>query len=215
VKAKIVVLVSGNGTNLQALIDARQAGVFDAEFVLVVSSRAQAHALERARRAGIPTAVLPRKSYPDDKSYSEALLSLLEPYEPDLILLAGFMSVLSDAFVHRYRGRIMNTHPSLIPAFCGRGFYGDRVHRAALDYGVKVSGASIIFVEPGVDTGPIILQEAVPVLDDDDVESLSQRVLAVEHRLYVRAVALYLAGRLQLRGRRVIITPSEGGNKDD
>jgi phosphoribosylglycinamide formyltransferase-1 len=107
----------------------------------------------------------------------------------------------------------MNTHPSLIPAFCGSGFYGDKVHQAVLDYGAKVSGASIIFVEPGVDTGPIILQEAVPVYDTDDVNSLAQRVLKVEHRLYVRAVEYFLAGRLELRGHRVYITPVEGGEK--
>ena len=123
------------------------------------------------------------------------------------------MSVLSDAFVSHYTGRIMNTHPALIPAFCGPGFYGDRVHQAVLDYGAKVSGASIIFVEPGVDTGPIILQEAVPVYDTDDVDSLAQRVLEVEHRLYVRAVEYFLAGRLEVRGRRVYITPVEGGEK--
>lgn len=210
-KAKLAVLVSGNGTNLQAMINAIQFGLLQAEIAVVVSTRPHAYALERAAQVGIPTVVVARKSYPDNEAYSEALLEVLEPYAPDLILLAGFMSVLSDAFVSHYTGRIMNTHPALIPAFCGSGFYGDRVHQAVLDYGAKVSGASIIFVEPGVDTGPIILQEAVPVYDTDNVESLAQRVLEVEHRLYVRAVEYFLAGRLEVRGRRVYITPVEGG----
>ncbi|HBK85849.1 MAG TPA: phosphoribosylglycinamide formyltransferase [Firmicutes bacterium] len=211
VKAKLAVLVSGNGTNLQAMINAIQFGLLQAEIAVVVSTRPHAYALERAAQVGIPTVVVARKSYPNNEAYSEALLEVLEPYAPDLILLAGFMSVLSDAFVSHYTGRIMNTHPALIPAFCGPGFYGDRVHQAVLDYGAKVSGASIIFVEPGVDTGPIILQEAVPVYDTDDVDSLAQRVLEVEHRLYVRAVEYFLAGRLEVRGRRVYITPVEGG----
>ncbi len=210
-KAKLAVLVSGNGTNLQAMINAIQFGLLQAEIAVVVSTRPHAYALERAAQVGIPTVVVARKSYPNNEAYSEALLEVLEPYAPDLILLAGFMSVLSDAFVSHYTGRIMNTHPALIPAFCGPGFYGDRVHQAVLDYGAKVSGASIIFVEPGVDTGPIILQEAVPVYDTDDVDSLAQRVLEVEHRLYVRAVEYFLAGRLEVRGRRVYITPVEGG----
>ena len=210
-KAKLAVLVSGNGTNLQAMINAIQFGLLQAEIAVVVSTRPHAYALERAAQVGIPTVVVARKSYPNNEAYSEALLEVLEPYAPDLILLAGFMSVLSDAFVSHYTGRIMNTHPALIPAFCGSGFYGDRVHQAVLDYGAKVSGASIIFVEPGVDTGPIILQEAVPVYDTDDVDSLAQRVLEVEHRLYVRAVEYFLAGRLEVRGRRVYITPVEGG----
>ncbi len=212
-KAKLAVLVSGNGTNLQAMINAIQFGLLQADIAVVVSTRPHAYALERASQAGIPTVVVARKSYPDNEAYSEALLEVLAPYAPDLILLAGFMSVLSDVFVAHYAGRIMNTHPSLIPAFCGSGFYGDKVHQAVLDYGAKVSGASIIFVEPGVDTGPIILQEAVPVYDTDDVNSLAQRVLKVEHRLYVRAVEYFLAGRLELRGHRVYITPVEGGEK--
>ncbi len=213
VQAKLAVLVSGNGSNLQAMIDAIAFGLLPAEIAIVISSRSDAYALERAARAGIPTAVVPRKAYADNEAYSEALLEVLAPYQPDLLLLAGFMSVLSDRFVNHYAGRIMNTHPALIPAFCGPGFYGARVHQAVLDYGAKVSGASIIFVETGVDTGPIILQEAVPVYDTDTADSLAERVLAVEHRLYVKAVRYYLAGRLHIRGRRVYITPGEGGEK--
>lgn len=212
-KAKLAVLVSGNGSNLQAMIDAIGFGLLPAEIAVVISSRSDAYALERAALAGIPTAVVPRKAYVDNETYGEALLEALAPYQPDLLLLAGFMSVLSDRFVNHYSGRIMNTHPSLIPAFCGPGFYGSRVHQAVLDYGAKVSGASIIFVEAGVDTGPIILQEAVPVYDTDTVDSLAERVLAVEHRLYVNAVRYYLTGRLRIQGRRVHIVPDKGGEQ--
>lgn len=210
-KAKLAVLVSGNGSNLQAMIDAIGFGLLPAQIAVVISSRSDAYALERAAQAGIPTVVVPRKAYVDNETYGEALLEVLAPYQPDLILLAGFMSVLNDRFVNHYSGCIMNTHPSLIPAFCGSGFYGARVHQAVLDYGAKVSGASIIFVEAGVDTGPIILQEAVPVYDTDTVDSLAERVLAVEHRLYVNAVRYYLTGRLRIQGRRVCIAPDEGG----
>lgn len=209
--AKLAVLVSGSGTNLQAMIDAIAFGLLPADIAVVVSSRADAFALQRAARAGIPTVVVPRRDYRDNEAYSQALLEVLAPHQPDLVLLAGFLSVLSEGFVRHYQGRIMNTHPSLIPAFCGPGFYGQRVHQAVLDYGAKVSGATIIFVEAGVDSGPIILQEAVPVYDDDTVDTLAERVLAVEHRLYVKAVQYYLAGRLQIRGRRVYITDGEGG----
>ncbi len=212
--AKLAVLVSGSGTNLQAMIDAIACNLLPAEIAIVISSRADAFALERAAKAGIPTLVVPRRAYRDNEAYSLALLEALEPYQPDLILLAGFLSVLSADFVRRYEGRIMNTHPSLIPAFCGPGFYGQRVHQAVLDYGAKVSGASIIFVEAGVDNGPIILQEAVPVYDDDTVNTLAERVLAVEHRLYVQAVRYYLTGRLQRKGRRVCITSADGGEEE-
>jgi len=196
------------------MIDAIACNLLPAEIAIVISSRADAFALERAAKAGIPTLVVPRRAYRDNEAYSLALLEALEPYQPDLILLAGFLSVLSADFVRRYEGRIMNTHPSLIPAFCGPGFYGQRVHQAVLDYGAKVSGASIIFVEAGVDNGPIILQEAVPVYDDDTVNTLAERVLAVEHRLYVQAVRYYLTGRLQRKGRRVCITSADGGEEE-
>lgn len=206
---RLAVFVSGNGTNLQAIIDACERGQLPAEVVVVVSSRRQAYALERAKQHGIPTCVISRKTYGDDlTAYSQALLDAVQPYQPDLILLAGFMSIFTDPFISAYAGRIINTHPSLIPAFHGKGFYGHHVHQAVLDYGAKVSGASIIFVEAGVDTGPIILQEAVPVLDDDSVETLAARVLTVEHRLFVQAVGLFAAGRLKLEGRKVRVLPA-------
>lgn len=209
-KTRLAVLVSGNGSNLQAMIDACELGYLPAEIVVVVSSRPQAGALERARTHGIPTQVVSRKLYGDDlPAYSQAMLDAVSPYQPDLVLLAGFMSILTAPFVSTFAGRMMNTHPALIPAFYGKGAYGHHVHQAVLDYGVKVSGASIIFVEEGVDTGPIILQEAVPVQDDDTVDTLSARVLAVEHHLYVEAVKLFAEGRLQLTGRKVRTLPSK------
>lgn len=214
-KAKLAVLVSGNGSNLQAMIDGIQFDLLQAEIAVVISSRADAYALQRASAVGIPTVVVSRQAYANNADYSAALLTALAPYQPDLVLLAGFMSVLDSSFVRQYAGRIMNTHPSLIPAFCGPGFYGARVHQAVLDYGAKVSGASIIFVEAGVDTGPIILQEAVHVADDDDVESLSKRVLAVEHALYVRAVQYFVTGRLQIKGRRVTIASAKEESDND
>lgn len=208
--SKLAVLVSGGGTNLQAIIDACESGYLPAEVAVVVSSRQNAFALERAKQHGIPTAVVSRRSFADDLAgYSQALLSAVQPHQPDLILLAGFMSVLAEPFLKVFAGRIMNTHPALIPAFAGPGFYGHHVHEAVLAYGVKLSGATIIFVENGVDAGPIILQEAVPVLDDDTVETLAARVLPVEHRLYVEAVKLFAEDRLSLDGRRVRILPAK------
>lgn len=209
-KTRLAILVSGNGSNLQAMIDACESGYLPAEIVIVVSSRRQAGALERASRHGIPTLVIPRKPYGDDLlAYSQAMLDAVSPHQPDLVLLAGFMSILADPFISTFAGRMMNTHPALIPAFYGKGAYGHHVHQAVLDYGVKVSGASIIFVEEGVDTGPIILQGAVPVEDNDTVDTLSARVLAVEHRLFVEAVKLFAEGRLQLVGRKVRTLPSK------
>lgn len=206
---RLAVLVSGNGTNLQAIIDACHSGYIPAEIAVVVSSRPQAFALQRAEQHGIPHRVVSRKTYADDlHAYSQAMLDTVQPFQPDLILLAGFMSILTEPFVTVFAGRMMNTHPALIPAFHGKGFYGQHVHQAVLDYGAKVSGASIIFVEAGVDTGPIILQQAVPVLDDDSAETLAARVLPVEHRLYVEAIKLFAEGRLQQVGRRVRVLPA-------
>lgn len=208
--ARLAVLVSGGGTNLQAVIDACESGYLPAEVAVVVSSRQNAFALERAKQHSIPTQVVSRRAFGDDlTAYSQALLAAVQPHHPDLVLLAGFMSVLAEPFISAFSGRMMNTHPALIPAFAGPGFYGQHVHRAVLDYGAKVSGATIILVEAGVDSGPIVLQEAVPVLDDDTVESLAARVLPVEHRLYVEAAKLFVEGRLERIGRKVRVRPAE------
>ena len=204
---KIAVLVSGGGTNLQALIDARQAGkIPGGEIALVVSSSAKAFALERARRAGIPTAVLPRRRFAAQEEYDGALLALLEKNGVGLVVLAGFLTFIGPRVVERYRTRIINVHPSLIPSFCGPGFYGLRVHEAALRRGVKVTGATVHFVNEVCDGGPIILQKAVEVLPGDTPRDLQRRVMEqAEWKLLPRAVALFCQNRLSVENERVII----------
>ena len=175
--ARAAVLVSGGGTNLQALIDASVRGeIPSARIELVISNNPDAYALERARRAGIPTAVCLRKGRSREAFESE-LSALLKKAEIDLIVLAGFMAILSENFVRRYPERILNVHPSLIPSFCGEGFYGLRVHQAALDYGVKVTGATVHFVNEIPDGGRIIFQKAVEIQDGDTPETLQRRVM--------------------------------------
>ncbi len=176
-KAKIAVLVSGGGTNLQALIDARQSGIIkNGEIKLVISNNKDAYALERAKNAGIKTAVVIKKPNMQ-KSFEDEIVNLLEENKIDIIVLAGFMCILSESFTSRYPERIINVHPSLIPSFCGKGFYGLRVHEAALDYGVKVTGATVHFVNEVPDGGKIIMQKAVPVKAGDTPELLQRRVM--------------------------------------
>ncbi|MDE7390532.1 MAG: phosphoribosylglycinamide formyltransferase [Lachnospiraceae bacterium] len=177
-KIKIAVLVSGGGTNLQALIDKQQSGIIrSGEIVLVVSNNADAFALERAKKANIPTAVVSRKDSASQEEFEKNLIEILEKSEIELIVLAGFMCILSENFTSKYQKRIINVHPSLIPSFCGKGFYGLRVHRAALDYGVKVTGATVHFVNEVPDGGEIILQKAVDVEPNDTPETLQRRVM--------------------------------------
>lgn len=177
-KARIAVLVSGGGTNLQALIDAENSGVIKSgRICLVVSNKADAYALERAKRAGIPAVTLLRKDCGSQEGFEAALIRLLEEEKIDLIILAGFMCILSGSFTRRYENKIINVHPSLIPSFCGKGFYGLRVHEAALAYGVKVTGATVHFVNEIPDGGRIILQKAVSVQPGDSPETLQRRVM--------------------------------------
>ena len=177
-KARIAVLVSGGGTNLQALIDAQKSGIINSgEICLVVSNNSKAYALERAKLAGIPSACVTKKEYGDQEGFEKALLDILREHDIELIVLAGFMSILSADFVSHYRNRIINIHPSLIPSFCGKGFYGLRVHEAALDYGVKVTGATVHFVNEVPDGGRIIMQKAVGILPGDTPETLQKRVM--------------------------------------
>ena len=176
VKARIAVLVSGGGTNLQALIDAERAGIIaSGEIALVLSNNPNAYALERARAAGIETVVVSRKDFPE--SFEEQIISELDGRGIELIVLAGFMSILSERFTSHYPERIINVHPSLIPSFCGKGFYGLRVHEAALEYGVRVSGATVHFVNEIPDGGRIIMQRAVEVKDGDTPETLQRRIM--------------------------------------
>ena len=176
--ARIAVLVSGGGTNLQALIDAQNAGIIHSgSNELVIANRADAYALERAKKAGIDTAVVLKKELGSAEAFEERIHELLAEYAIDVIVLAGFMSILSESFTSRYPRRILNVHPSLIPSFCGKGFYGLKVHEAALEYGVKVTGATVQFVNEVPDGGEIILQKAVEILPGDTPEVLQKRVM--------------------------------------
>ena len=177
-KAKIAVLVSGGGTNLQALIDAQESGIINnGEIVLVISNVAGAYALERAKNAGIDGFTVSKKQLSSQEAFEEAIINKLNEYSVDLIVLAGFLSILSESFTSKYKNRIINVHPSLIPSFCGKGFYGLKVHEAALDYGVKVTGATVHFVNEIPDGGEIIMQKAVDILDSDTPETLQKRVM--------------------------------------
>lgn len=190
-KAKIAVLVSGGGTNLQALIDAQSSGIIKSgEIVLVVSSNPSAYALERAAKAGIKSAVVSKKQLGGSQAdFEKGIITLLDDNGIDLIVLAGFMSILSESFTSRYPKKIINVHPSLIPSFCGSGFYGLKVHEAALSYGVKVTGATVHFVNEIPDGGEIIMQKAVNIRKDDTAETLQRRVMEqAEWKILPRAV---------------------------
>ena len=197
---KIAVLVSGGGTNLQALIDAERRGeIINGEISLVISSKSNAFALERAKNAGISCEVLIRKQHSTMEEYDRALIDLLQKHQIDLIVLAGFMTIISDRVIDAYRNKIINVHPSLIPAFCGEGFYGLRVHEAALQRGVKLTGATIHFVNEVCDGGPIILQKAVTVSPDDTAQTLQKRVMEeAEWKLLPQAVSLFCQGKLEI-----------------
>ncbi len=204
---KIAVMVSGGGTNLQALIDAETRGeIRNGEISAVISSSPDAYALERAKCAFIPSYVLRRRDFGSAEAYGEALAEMLEQLGIGLVVLAGFMTVLSPAFCRRFEGRIINIHPSLIPSFCGPGFYGLHVHEAALAKGVKVTGATVHFVSEVVDGGAIILQKAVAVQPGDTPGTLQRRVMEeAEWQLLPRAVSLFCEGRLQTQGNLVNI----------
>ncbi len=175
---RVLVLVSGGGTNLQAIIDGVKNGtVKNTEIVGVISNNPGVYALERAKNAGIPAEVVSPKAYPDRAAFHQAFLETVQGYRPDLIVLAGFLVVIPPEFIRAYEGKIINIHPSLIPSFCGTGYYGLKVHEAALARGVKVSGATVHFVDDGTDTGPIILQKAVDVLPGDTPEVLQKRIM--------------------------------------
>jgi len=204
-RPRIAVLLSGAGTGLENLLEQIDAGAVPGEVVVVVASKVNAFGLERARRRGIPARAVPRKEHADAREFNDAIHAALAPHDPDLVLLLGFLSPFETR--GRYDARALNVHPSLIPAFCGRGFYGHRVHEAVLAAGVRVSGATVHFVDAEYDHGPIVLQEPVAVRGDDTPETLAARVQEVERRLVPEAVRLFAAGRLALAGRRVTILP--------
>lgn len=203
----IVVLVSGGGTNLQALIDAEKNGeIKGGKITCVISSKADAYALERAKQNGIKTRVLVRKDYPDVHEYSRAVLSALDEERADLVVYAGFMTILDESVCRAYPNKMINVHPALIPSFCGKGFYGLHVHEAVLEKGVKVTGATVHFVTEVCDGGPIILQGTVPVENGDTPEILQKRVMEnVEWKLLPKAVSLFCEDRIKVEDGRAYV----------
>jgi phosphoribosylglycinamide formyltransferase-1 len=205
---RIAILVSGHGrgSNMAAIIDACQRGEIDGQVVLVIGTRSEAPALQRAAEKGVPTRVIsPRRL--SDEAYAQRLLHALDESRVDLVCLAGYMRLLPVPVVQAYAGRVMNIHPALLPLFGGKGMYGEHVHRAVLESGMKVSGCTVHFVDEHYDTGPIIVQRCVPVEEDDTWETLAARVLVQEHQAYVQAVQLFAQGRLRIEGKRVRILP--------
>ncbi|WP_341876381.1 phosphoribosylglycinamide formyltransferase [Defluviitalea saccharophila] len=204
---KIGALVSGGGTNLQAIINAIENGsIENAQIVTVVSNKPQAYALERAKKHGIEGACIAPKDFSDREAFNRALINHFEEMQVDLIVLAGYLVVLGESFVKHFRNRIMNIHPSLIPSFCGDGYYGLRVHQAVLDRGVKVTGATVHFVDEGTDTGPIILQKAVEVKQGDTAETLQKRVMEeAEWIIFPEAIRLYAEGKIKVQDHKVVI----------
>lgn len=203
-RARIGILASGGGTNLQCIIDACERGEIDGDVVVVISNVPEAFALERAKKHGIDAYAFPHKGVTREQHEAD-IIECLEQHGVGLVVLAGYLRILTPVFINKYAGRLMNTHPALLPSFGGSGMHGLNVHKAVLDYGCKVSGCSIHFVTLDVDGGPIILQKSVPVLEDDTPETLQERVLKEEHKLFPRAIQLFASGKLRLEGRRVRI----------
>lgn len=203
---RIAVLLSGTGRSLDNLLQEIIGGRLRADVAVVVSSKAEAYGLVRAKAHGLDAVAVSRRDHPGLEAFNTAINAVLAPYDVDLVVLAGFLSLYQPP--PELAGRVMNIHPALLPAFGGKGFYGDRVHQAVLDSGVKVSGCTVHFADSRYDHGPIILQTAVPVLDDDTVPSLAARVFAAECEAYPRAIQLFADDRLRLEGRRVRILPA-------
>ena len=204
---RLAVLISGGGTTLRNLIDAIAAGQLDAQIELVVSSNAEARGLQFAREAGIPTATFERRGFGSLEAFSEAIFAACRAIAPDLIVMGGFLKLV--VIPPDFENRVVNIHPALIPAFCGKGFHGQRVHEAVLDYGAKLSGCTVHFVDNQYDNGPILLQRAVPVRDDDTPETLAARVFQAECQAYPEALRLIGQGRVAIDGRRVRIRPGQ------
>ena len=193
---KIGVLISGGGTNLQAIIDNCKNKTINGEVKVVISNKEEAYGLERAKNHNI------KAIYEKDE---DKIIKILKENEIDLVVLAGYLKIISPKLVNEYKNRIINIHPSLIPAFCGKGYYGERVHQGVIDYGVKVTGATVHLVDEGADTGPIIMQKTVEVKQDDDAKKLANRVLGVEHEILTKSIAMFCKNKLTVQGRRVYI----------
>lgn len=199
------VLVSGSGSNLQSIIDHINRKQLDAEIKIIISNNPEAYALERAKKHHIPSIVVNNAEYPNRDEFDKKMVEILRFHEVDLVILAGFMRVLTPGFIKAFPKRVMNIHPALLPSFPGL-----HAQRQAFDYGVKFSGCTVHFVDEGVDTGPIIIQAVVPVYDHDTEESLAERILKEEHRIFPRAIQLYIEGRLKIVGRKVTIKEGPG-----
>ena len=200
---KFAVMASGGGTDFQSLIDAVQSGQINAEICCLVAGKPDIYAIERAKTAGIPVEVVQKKSFGTVEAFDEAILAALKAHAADFVVLAGYLSIIGKKTISAYRNKIINIHPSLIPSFCGMGMYGGKVHEAVIEYGAKFSGATVHFVDEEADTGPIIMQQVVPVMEDDTPEKLAARVLETEHRILPEAVALMADVKLLVEGRRV------------
>lgn len=202
---KIGVLISGSGTNLQSIIDNIQNANIDANISIVISSNKDAYGLTRAKEYNIKTTAINEKDYSRFELYNDAIIEELKNNQVELVVLAGYIKMLSKEFIENYRNKIINIHPSLIPSFCGKGYYGLKVHQAAIDYGVKLSGATVHFVDEEADHGPIIMQKCVSVDSYDTPQTLQQKVLKIEHEILPLAIQLYCEGRISIDGRKVII----------
>ncbi len=204
----IAVMASGGGTDFQSIIDAVESGEIDVRIVLLVTNDPDAYCIERAKKHGIDYHVIDHKGK-TRREHEEEIIQIFDEYEPDLIVLAGYMRILTDHFVDRYFGKMINIHPALLPLFGGPGMYGEHVHRAVLNSGMKVSGCSVHFVTNEVDMGPIIAQRCVPVKYDDDIDSLSERVLEEEHRLLPKVVGAFGEGRIKLKDEKAYMMPKK------
>ena len=192
----IGVLVSGGVTNLQAIIDETLAGNINGKVKVVISNKENAYGLERARQNNIDAIF---------ETDEDGIIDVLKEHNIDLVVLAGYLKIISPKFVNEFRNKMINIHPSLIPSFCGKGYYGQKVHQGVIDYGAKVTGATVHFVDEGADTGPIIMQETVVVKDNDDASSLAKRVLEIEHKILKKSISLFCENKLSIHGRRVFI----------
>ncbi|HQK53499.1 MAG TPA: phosphoribosylglycinamide formyltransferase [Sedimentibacter sp.] len=204
-QVKIGVLISGSGTNLQSLIDNIETGNIKGKITVVISNRKDAYGLNRARQKNIDALYIRQKDYESFENFNDAIIDELKRHNVELVVLAGYLKILTSKFIDEYRNRIINIHPSLIPAFCGKGYYGIKVHEEVIKYGVKLSGATVHFVDEEADTGPIIIQEAVEVSYEDTAETLQQKVLQIEHKILPLAVKYYCEGKIQISGRKVKI----------
>lgn len=200
---KIAVLASGSGSNLQSLID--NVHNKDGTICAVISDRKNAFALQRAKQAGIPDIHISRLKYENDEDFDNEILSVLKKYAAEGVVLAGYLKILTPLFIATYKNKIINIHPSLIPSFCGDGFYGMRVHNAVYEKGVKITGATVHFVDHGIDSGPIIMQKAVEINQDDLPEDIQKKVLEIEHKILVRSVRFYLHDKIDIINNRVYI----------